>query len=188
MSTTNTGIKAPAQEIGKEAPDFTLEDLNGLSVTLSSELAGKKGGVVVFWSGVCSHCVRYDDYLNRFAQEHPDFAFFAIASRQQETREDLRKAARDRHLSFPILIDPGGLQARRWFTQQTPRAFLLAPDRSLLYRGAIDNFQFSGDSDYVAYLEPAIADFLAGRPVSQPETASFGCAIESVYYIMPRTL
>lgn len=186
MPEESTKIKP--QEIGRETPDFTLEDLGGRKIALSSELTSKKGAVVVFWSAVCSHCVRYDDYLNGFSDRHPEFALLVIASRQQEAREELLKTARERKLSFRILFDSGGNLARQWFTQQTPRAFLIGPDRSLVYRGAIDNFQFPGDSDYAAYLEPAIADLVAGRPIGQPETASFGCAIQSVYYTLPRTL
>ena len=34
----------------------------------------------------------------------------------------------------------------------------------------------------------AISDLLAGRPISQPETASFGCAIQSVYYQLQRII
>jgi peroxiredoxin len=176
------------QEIGREAADFALPDLNGVATALSSEMAGKTGAVVVFWSAVCSHCVRYDEYLNGFRAAHPDFALLAVASRRQESREDLLKASRERSLSFPILLDAGAALARQWSTQQTPRAFLLDAGRRLLYRGAIDNFQFPGDPDFTAYLEPAIGDFLAGRPVAQAETASFGCAISSVYYTLPRTL
>jgi hypothetical protein len=80
------------------------------------------------------------------------------------------------------------LQTRQWYTQQTPRAFLIDADRNLLYRGAIDNFTFPEDSGYHAYLEPAIASFLAGKPIVRNETASFGCAIQSVYYILPKPL
>jgi len=40
----------------------------------------------------------------------------------------------------------------------------------------------------VPHLEPAIDDFLTGRPVERNETASFGCAIQSVYYILPKSL
>lgn len=156
--------------------------------SLTGSLNGKKGAVVVFWSAVCSHCVRYDDYLNAFLILHPEIALLAIASRQQESLTELRKAVSDRRLKFPILRDSGAQVAAQWFTQQTPRAFLIAPDLSLLYRGAIDNFQFAGDADYAAYLEPAIEDLLAGRTVAQPETASFGCAIQSVYYILPKIL
>jgi hypothetical protein len=57
-----------------------------------------------------------------------------------------------------------------------------------MYRGAIDNYKFPGDATYLAYLEPAIGQFMSGQPVRQTETASFGCAIQSVYYILPRPL
>lgn len=176
------------QNIGTSLLDFTLQTVTGGTQSLSSALAGKLGAVVVFWSGICSHCLRYDDYFNNFTALHPNIAFLAIASRQQESPEQVRGAIAERRLTFPILDDSKGQLANLWFTRQTPRAFLIGPDMKLLYRGAIDNFQFPGDEDYSAYLEPAIADMLAGRPITQAETASFGCAIQSVYYIMPKSL
>ena len=72
--------------------------------------------------------------------------------------------------------------------QQTPRVFLLDAERRLLYRGAIDNFKYPRDPGYLPYLEPAIDDFLAGRKIRRPETASFGCPVESVYYRLPKPL
>src|SRR5215813_1878281 len=140
MATEGPG--STLQAIGREVPDFKLEDLTGNARSLSTELAGHKGAVVVFWSCVCSHCLRYDEYLNTFRSRHPEVALLAIGSRPQESRDQLCAAARDRRLSFPILIDPGGRVARQWYTEQTPRAFLVASDMRLLYRGAIDNFQF----------------------------------------------
>ena len=62
------------QEIGGLADHFTLPGVNGGQIELSALLDGKKGAVVVFWSGVCSHCIRYDAYLNGFAGSHPDLA------------------------------------------------------------------------------------------------------------------
>lgn len=150
--------------------------------------AGKKGAVVVFWSSVCSHCIRYDSYLSGFEAKHPELALVAVASRQGETLDQIRKTTAERKLSFPILHDSNGVVARQWYTEQTPRAFLLDAERTLLYRGAIDNYKFPNDATYLAYLEPAIGEFLAGRPIRQTETASFGCAIQSVYYILPRPL
>ena len=176
------------QEIGREAADFHLTDLDGIARNLSVAVAGRKAAVVVFWSGICSHCNRYDEYLNAFSDRHPDIVLLAVASRQPETPEILRRIVLERKLSFPVLIDPGGVVARQWATEQTPRAFLIAPDLSVQYRGAIDNFQFAGNPEYVEYLEPAISEFLSGRPVSQPETASFGCAIQSVYYQLPKII
>lgn len=174
------------QKIGDTVDDFKLRNVSGGEASLAGFLEGKKAAVVIFWSGVCSHCVRYDSYLNGFAASHPELGFVAVASRQGETPEQIRATMTERSLTFPILHDPNALVAQRWATQQTPRAFLLDAGRAILYRGAIDNFKYPNDPEYAAYLEPAIAEFLAGKPVQRAETASFGCAIQSVYYILPR--
>lgn len=176
------------QEIGRVVNDFRLTAIGGGIVSLQTLLEGKKGAVVVFWSGVCSHCVRYDEYLNGFASFHPELGLAAIASRQEETPTKLRATATARKLLFPIHHDPGSAVAEQWFTRQTPRAFLIGSNRVLRYRGAVDNYRYPRDLEYVAYLEPAIAQFLSGQPLSRTEVASFGCAIRSVYYNLPKAL
>jgi peroxiredoxin len=176
------------QDIGMIVDNFSLTAITGEAASLQTFLRGRKGAVVVFWSGVCSHCVRYDGYLNGFAKQHPNLGLVAIASRQGETPDQLRARARDRGLVFPILHDPGGRIARQWSTQQTPRVFLIDANRVLCYRGAIDNYKYPDDIEYAAYLEPVIKQFLSGEPLSRTETASYGCAIESVYYNFPKAL
>jgi thiol-disulfide isomerase/thioredoxin len=177
------------QKFGEALGDFSLQQVRtGTKLSLASALAGKKGAVVVFWSGVCSHCVRYDPYLSSFEKLHPELSFVAVASRHGETLESIEAAVAERSLKFPLLHDPGGKVAAQWCTQQTPRAFLMDANRNLLYRGAIDNFKYPEDPEYIGYLEPAIGQFLKGEPVIRTETASYGCAIQSVYYILPRAL
>ncbi len=188
MSATPTVVRQK-QEIGLPVADFVLPLISGEGErSLGDFLPGKRASVVLFWSGVCSHCLRYDDYLNRFAERHPEVGLVAVASRQGETASQIRATAGERKLIFPLLHDALGAVARQWYTQQTPRAFLIDAERNLLYRGAIDNFTYPEDSGYQAYLEPAIASFLAGEPIARKETASFGCAIQSVYYILPKPL
>jgi thiol-disulfide isomerase/thioredoxin len=188
MSSTPQAAR-PKQEIGLPVADFVLPLISGNGErSLTDFLPGKRGVVVLFWSGVCSHCLRYDGYLNQFGDRHPEVGLVALASRQGETADQIRSTAAQRKLSFPLLHDATGAIARLWYTQQTPRAFLIDPNRSLLYRGAIDNFKYPDDSDYLAYLEPALAAFLAGEPIARTETPSFGCAIQSVYYILPKPL
>ena len=176
------------QEIGAPVADFQLTTIAGDQTSLQMVLSRKKGAIVVFWSSVCSHCARYDGYFNGFPWQHPEMGMIAVASREKETLEQLRTAAAERRLTFPILCDAGSKIAHQWFTQQTPRAFLVDSNRVLRYRGAIDNFKYPGDCEYAAYLDPAIRQFLAGQPISRTETASFGCAIQSVYYNLPKTL
>ncbi len=176
------------QNLGDPMPDFTLPALGGGQRSLAAALERKRGAAIVFWSSVCSHCRRYDDYLNGFQDRHGDLALVVVAARQDETAEDLERAIADRGLTFEIVHDAERRVAHRWLVEQTPRVFLTGGERRLLYRGAIDNFKYPQDPEYLPYLEPAIEDFLAGREVARPETASFGCPVESVYYQLPKPL
>lgn len=177
------------QKFGEALEDFTLQNVRtGKPLSLSQALTGKRGAVVVFWSGVCSHCVRYDTFLGGFEKRHPELAFIAVASRHGETLDSIQAALIERRLHFAMVHDPGGKIAAKWFTQQTPRTFLMDASRRLIYRGAIDNFKYPEDPEFAGYLEPAIDQFLKGEPIARTETASYGCAIQSVYYILPRAL
>jgi peroxiredoxin len=186
MQASTSPIKT--QELGVALDDFSLPNVAGGRQSLSEAVNGKKGVVVMFWSGICSHCVRYDQYCNSFAQRHPEIALIALASRHGETPEMVLKARQERNLTFPILHDAGSAIAKAWFTQQTPRVFLLDPERKLLYRGAIDNFKYPEDPEHEPYLEAAIGALLKGEPQPRGETASFGCAITSIYYLLPKSL
>lgn len=176
------------QHLGDTVADLELPSVAGSTRTLGSFLEGRRGAAVVFWSSVCSHCIRYDELLGEFAARHPEVALVAVAARQGETIDLVRQAAAERGLRFPILHSPDGAAAVAFSAQQTPRAYLVDGARRLLYRGAIDNFKYPQDSEYRAYLEPAVEAFLAGRPIELPETPSFGCAIRSVYYELPKPL
>jgi len=170
-------------------PGFRLPLLDGSGERgLENFLQDHRGALLVFWSGSCAHCVRYDAFFNRFADRYPELGFAAIASRINETSQQMISAVRDRRLSFPILRDEGARIARLWFSQQTPRCYLLDQNTRLLYRGAIDNFRLPSDPEYLEYLEPAIAQFLNGESIARADTPSFGCAIETVYYQLPKQL
>ena len=177
------------QRIGELMPGFVLPLLNGgAKRSLEDLLRDRRGALLVFWSGSCAHCVRYDAFFNGLADRYPTLGFAAIASRINETDEQMISAVRERGLSFPILRDEGARIARLWFSQQTPRCYLLDRNGRLLYRGAIDNFKIQADPAYLEYLEPAIAQYLNGETIARPDTPSFGCAIETVYYQLPKQL
>ena len=176
------------QKFGEPLADFSLRDLKGNTVTLSQTLEGKKAGVVVFWSSVCSHCVRYGEYLSSFEEQHPDIPLIALASRHGETLADIDKVVANQKLRFRILHDAGGKIAKDWYTQQTPRGSLWTRgERSSIVAPSITSSTKRIRSTS-SYLEPAIDQFLRGEEIAKPETASFGCAIQSVYYILPRAL
>jgi hypothetical protein len=180
---------AGGQAIGDVVDDLQLPAIEtGVARSLDACLAGRQGAVVLFWSSVCTHCVRYDAYFNQFEASHPELAFYVVATRLSETADEIRKARADRRLRFPLYHSVDGAAARAYLAQQTPRVYLVDTRRRLLYRGAVDNFKYPEDPEYQPYLEPAIGSFLAGRPIERPETSSFGCAVSSVYYLLPKMI
>src|SRR5437773_11536048 len=79
------------QEIGLPVADFTLPLISGEGQrSLADFLSGNKHAVVVFWSGVCSHCLLYDDYLNGLRAQHPELGLLAIAARYRDRPYQLR--------------------------------------------------------------------------------------------------
>jgi thiol-disulfide isomerase/thioredoxin len=176
------------QKFGEPLPDFSLRSLDGKPASISSVIEKKKGAVIVVWSSTCSHCIRYDKYFNSFAERYPDIGLLIVSSRNGEELDSVKRAAAQRKLRFPIVHDPASVVAGQWFTRQTPRAFLIDTSKALLYRGAVDNYKYNDDPEYVGYLDPALDQFLKGEPIEKPETASYGCAIQSVYYTLPKAL
>ena len=104
----------PTQEIGAPVDDFTLPAIGGAPFSLAALLEGKRGGVIVFWSGVCSHCRRYDVYFNGFAARRPEIAFAAIASRDGETVQQIGATIASRRIS-------PGPRSKRPTDKNTPR-------------------------------------------------------------------
>lgn len=176
------------QKFGDVLVDFSLPLIGGGQRALSSFLTDRKAVVVVFWSSICSHCRRYDDYLNGFAAAYPEVGLVAVACREGEEIDQLQAAFHQRKLHFALLYDDDRSVARAWFVEQTPRVFLLDSHRQLVYRGAIDNFKYPQDPEFVAYLDQAVEALLAGEEPTRREAASFGCPVESVYYQMPKPL
>jgi peroxiredoxin len=72
------GTTGPA--VGQIAPDFTLSDTLGNSVTLSSviTMTGVRGAVLYFtmWCPVCD--VHMSDMRSSFIPQNPDIRFFAV--------------------------------------------------------------------------------------------------------------
>ncbi len=88
--------------INKKAPDFTLLDLRGNAVTLSSF----KGNIVVlnFWARWCPTCIKEQTYLNMLSSmyEKDGIVVLSVAMEKQTTLMDF---INNKNLNFRMLID-----------------------------------------------------------------------------------
>ncbi len=109
---------------GKVAPDFTLPNLNGTSVSLSSHL-GKDVVVLDFWASWCPPCRKGLPTLNSLAKalEGQSVAVYAINIR--ESTALVSEFARVEKLTLPILLDDTGLVADDYGVTTIPQTVII---------------------------------------------------------------
>ncbi|HLY75108.1 MAG TPA: redoxin domain-containing protein [Planctomycetota bacterium] len=165
---------------GDAAPDFTLADLSGKTVTLSS-LKGKKAVVLVFAGIECPRSTAAEARLGDLAKkfDSPGVAFYVINSNWSETVEAITERVKKIGFPLPVLKDPQNKVADLFKIDVQPTAVVLDGDLRIRYRGLIDDHK---NEELVkhAYLREALEAVLAGRNPETTETKSVGCAIQKL--------
>jgi peroxiredoxin len=175
--------------VGEPAQDFTLTDVNGQSHSLS-DFKGKY--VVLEWFNYDCPFVKKHYGSNNMQSLQKEFtgqgviwlAINSSAPGKQGHYEAPQMAAlaQERGVSATgILLDPDGTVGRQYGAKTTPHMFIIDPDGVLIYQGAIDSSpgmdpaEISGAQNYV---RAALTEAMAGEPVSQPFTQSYGCSVK----------
>jgi thiol-disulfide isomerase/thioredoxin len=184
-------------KVGKAIdPALTLKSLDGKTVSFKN-LRGKVV-VVHFWSTRCPFVKVSDPKMLALAKTYgkKGVLFFAINANHTELRKkgpqkqpfaELKKVAKQRKLSFPVLVDPGNKAADRFQARTTPHCYVIDAKGILRYQGALDNDPRGRKGDAVQnYLAQALDAVLAGKKVSQPNTRAYGCSIKRVVVKKPR--
>ena len=98
---------AELNTVRPQAPDFSLNQLNGESFSLSST----KGKVVVvsFWATWCKPCLQELSFLKQVQKEYgKDLTILAIATDDPNTISKVRMTVKQKRLTMPVLLDPQG--------------------------------------------------------------------------------
>ncbi|HEU4319040.1 MAG TPA: thioredoxin family protein [Acidimicrobiia bacterium] len=172
--------------LGTEAPDFSLPDtVSGKTVSLS-DYADHKGLLVMF---ICNHCPYVKHVRDELARLGNDYAssgigIVAICSNDPEispgdSPELMKQEAQTYGYVFPYLFDETQEVAAAYTAMCTPDFFLFGPDRTLVYRGRMDESRpDSGVPVTGRELRAAMNAVLAGETVSDEQHASMGCSIK----------
>jgi len=175
--------------VGKPAPDFTLPDLDGNEV----ELSAHKGKVVVLeWFNPNCPYVKAThskgtlvDAAERYAKD--GVVYLAINSgasgKQGHGVEVNRDGAETFGMKHPILLDESGSTGRAYGATNTPHVYVINAEGVLVYAGAPDNSpdgeaESPEGGELVRYLDAAVTETLAGKPVSQPTSKAWGCSVK----------
>jgi peroxiredoxin len=180
---------APPAAVGKPAPDFTLKDLDGNAVRLSSF----KGKVVVleWFNPGCPFVKRSHTKgsLVGTAAKYTKTGIVWLAVNSSASGKEghgssaNRDAAKTFGMTHPILLDESGAVGKTYGATNTPHMFVIDDKGTLVYRGAIDNSpdgerESPTSGTLTSYVEEALASVAAGKPVATAETKAYGCSVK----------
>lgn len=178
-----------AAAVGQAAPAFTLTDTAGRSVSLA-DFKGRH--VVLEWVNPgCPFVQKHYDAGNMQATQKGALdrgvVWLAINSTATSARDYLAPAAlaawmnKHRAPVTATLMDAEGKAGRAYGARTTPQMFVIDPQGRVIYAGAIDSRPTANPADIrgaTNYVNVALADALAGRPVSTPVTQPYGCTVK----------
>jgi len=174
---------------GKAAPVFALTDLDGRKVQLA-DLRGKY--VVLEWNNpACPFVMKHYNSGNmqglqkRFTGE--GVQWIVVNSTAESHPEYLKPAELKAWLqtqgAAPTLaaLDADGTIARAYAAKVTPHMYVIDPNGTLVYAGAIDDKRSANVADVKTatnYVVQAFAELRAGKQVSEASTNAYGCTIK----------
>ncbi|MEO7331784.1 MAG: thioredoxin family protein [Minicystis sp.] len=180
---------AAQAEIGKPAPDFTLQDYEGKTVHLA-DLRGKT--VVLEWFNPDCPFVKaahnkgsLKDAAKR--QTAKGIVWLGVNSaasgKQGFSPERVNEGKKAFGLDHPILADASGLVGKLYGATNTPHMYVIDAKGVLVYKGAVDNSpDGEGESPtggkLINYVDATLDDLAAGKPVATPETKAYGCGVK----------
>lgn len=121
--------KLPSAIVGRPAPSFSLETLEGDTLA-SSELEGE---VVVlnFWASWCIPCRQEHDVLKRAERVYADRPARVVGVVYQDSRANARRFMRRLGGDWPSVMDPGSRTAIAFGVYGVPETYFLAPDQEV---------------------------------------------------------
>ena len=113
----------PAPVIGREAPDFTLEDLDGNSIRLN-DLRGK---VVFlnFWATWCPPCRAEMPDIEEIYQQYKDQDVVILGIDIQESPNKVRSFVKDGGYTWTMLLDETAVAANLYNVRAIPTSYFI---------------------------------------------------------------
>lgn len=137
------GLEGMKIKVGEKAPDFTLKDLEGNPVTLSSFL-GKKIVMLDFWATWCNVCKREMPVLERVYKEYKDKGIEFLGITLDENIPKITKVIESKGVTYPTLIDEGAKVATDVYQLAGPIPLKVVIDKEGIVR-------YSHVGDYPEY-------------------------------------
>lgn len=178
-----------AVRVGETAPAFTATDSNG-KVDKLSDYHGKF--VVLEWSNRgCPYTQKHynSGNMQRLQREWTSrgVVWLTVLSSAPGKQGYVTASDENAYLSqvkaapTAVLLDPTGALGHLYDAKTTPQMFIINPQGTLIYNGAIDDRPTTDVADVNGaknYVSAALEEASAGKPVNQPTSRPYGCSVK----------
>ena len=176
-------------QVGKPAPDFTLQDVSGNK----HELSDYKGKYVVLeWVNFgCPFVKKHygSENMQKLQKEFSEkgVVWLSICSsapgkQGNETPDAAKKGiSKFGWAASAYLEDEDGKVGKLYNAKTTPEMFIVDPKGTLIYAGAIDDKPTPDPSTVEAsnnFVKAALSEATTGKSVSVPSTKPYGCSVK----------
>ena len=167
-----------------KAVDMVLLDHQGGEVKLSDH-ADKI--IVLEWMNYDCPFVKPHYENGTFAELAKKYAdrnvvWLAVNSTNYATVETNKALAEEHNVPYPILDDHEGKLGKAYNATNTPHIYVIDAKGQISYSGAIDNAPLGklpeGQTEYVNYVDKALAELTSGKVVTLSETKPYGCTVK----------
>lgn len=151
VDTNQSGSQPTESKINLMADyDFTLEDLNGNTVTLS-QLKGKKV-YLNFWATWCPPCKAEMPDIEKLYQETKDSDLVILAVNVNEDKKTVQDFIAKNKYNFPILLDVKGEISQLYQVSGIPTSYFIDTE-GFLDNGATGGIPFESMKEFVNNLK-----------------------------------
>ena len=174
-------------DIGDDATDFKLENIDGNFVSLS-DFSKVKGFILIFTCNTCPYAVAYEDRIINLNNKYAALGYPVVAVMPNNTKikpgdslDEMKKRAKAKGFNFPYVIDREQSIFPQYGATKTPHVYILqkSDNRNIVkYIGAIDDNYKDADAVNERYTEAAVNSLLKGEEIKNPQTRAIGCSIK----------
>lgn len=170
--------------VGKPVPDFTLQDTEGKTHTLSDYLEDGKIVVLEWFNAGCPYVVRHYNEGNETmkdtaaAYEDKGVVWLAVATGHTADAEANQEARENWKMPYPVLMDTTGDVGHAYGSKNTPTMYIIHTNGTLAYGGGIDDDARGNKDEPVNHVAKALDELLAGSNVTTSFAEPYGCSVK----------
>lgn len=177
-------VESTMMELGTQAPDFSLPDTQGNTVSLS-DFAGSKALIVIFMCNHCPFVVHIREAVAALGRDYQPRGVAIVginsndvANHPGDAPDKMKAEKMAAGYTFAYLFDQTQQVAQAYRAACTPDIFVFDGDCRLAYRGQFDDSRPGNGTASGADLRDALDAILDGRAVPADQTPSIGCNIK----------